>query len=136
MGLVRVVLGLALTFVFVMAGSVKLTPNVQQDQYEEIAAAFSTKYADIWSIAEFGITADEFRLAIGGAEVVLAIFLWILPRFSALGLMVIMACAMYSHYAAQDPPGTLALTGTLFLLLGLFSLLSGPAPKKHRKKTD
>ncbi|EGD83610.1 hypothetical protein PTSG_04218 [Salpingoeca rosetta] len=133
-GLARVVLGLALSVVFIMAAAVKLSPQVNKEVHEELAQEFAQKYSEIWMVSEFGITHEEFRMAIGGLEIVLVLLLWVLPRFSALMLSSIMAGAIYTHYAAHDPPVKMAVCGILMALLFAFMLLSGPQPKTGKKK--
>lgn len=134
MGVLRVVLGLLLSVVFLMLGAVKLSPKVHEETHDEIALEFASKYADIWMVSEFGITHEEFRMLVGAAEIAFAVLLWIFPRLSALGIMTITACAAYSHYAAHDPPEKMAVAGAFFTLGFVFMLMSGGKRQSSKKK--
>eukprot|EP01147_Barroeca_monosierra_P006352 gene6352-9278_t len=131
--IIRLLLGAVISVVFVMAGSVKLFPEVNEVVHKELVADFATKYADIWNVAYFGITHEEFRLIVGATEVTMAIALWVLPRFSALVLFGIMSCALYSHFEAYDPEEKLVTPIALLVLLSMFYLLSG---KKSSSKAS
>eukprot|EP00043_Microstomoeca_roanoka_P030370 m.26143 g.26143 ORF g.26143 m.26143 type:complete len:140 (+) comp9981_c1_seq1:280-699(+) len=134
-GVLRVLLGTALTLVFLMAGAVKLTPEINPEVHAEIAHEFETKYADIWLTQRIGFSHVDFRMAVGAVEVALALLLWITPRFSALLLMSIMGAAIYSHIVAHDPVEKVGMPSALLVLLLVFIALSGKKKTAAKQKT-
>eukprot|EP01097_Dermamoeba_algensis_P001210 TRINITY_DN1457_c0_g1_i1.p2 TRINITY_DN1457_c0_g1~~TRINITY_DN1457_c0_g1_i1.p2 ORF type:complete len:137 (-),score=36.43 TRINITY_DN1457_c0_g1_i1:76-486(-) len=130
--LLRVVVSLFLTAIFLFAGGNKLTDQLNPEMHKQLSEKFK-EFIQLW---QFPITADQFRLLVGGSEVVFAILLLIpgtIGKLSQFGLFVIMVGAVITHILQGDfKPFFPAFLGFLALLL----LLLHPAKKTNAKKTN
>ncbi len=81
-----------------------------------------THFCSIWPCSEFDIAPLDFCKQIGATELVLALISLVLPRIGALGSLVVLSGAFYTHYADGKPEeGIPALVGVLLSLYVLFS---------------
>jgi uncharacterized membrane protein YphA (DoxX/SURF4 family) len=129
MGIVTTLGCVLLTFAFIMAGSAKISDALAgPDVHREMVGNFK-QYAKLFQVAKFGTTAEQFRLAVGGAEIVLALLLWIMPRVASLGIAGIMVGAIYTHVLMEDPQEKL-IPPAVLLAVSLLVAATAGTPKR------
>lgn len=119
-------LTLAMTGMFIFAGSSKLTPAFNPEMYNELASGFEA-FTPHWNANVFNklgfasIESDYFKRAVGVAEVAFATLL-VTPmnRLGAAGLTAIMLGAIMTHVWMDEPiafPAGLAVANMLIFFL-------------------
>jgi len=121
----------ALSFVFLSAGYTKLGDHINPEMHHQLVKNFK-----IWG-APTGHP-DEFRLAVGSAEIATALLLWI-PTFSSFAnllLIAIMLGAVGVHIQHAEPllvPAVLAgLLAFRYLLIPSSSAAAAQKKKKSK----
>eukprot|EP00056_Hartaetosiga_gracilis_P016758 m.243703 g.243703 ORF g.243703 m.243703 type:complete len:138 (+) comp46333_c0_seq1:38-451(+) len=129
MGAIRTFVVICFSLVFLMAGSVKLYPF--DDTVHGMMENNFKRFHNLWSGDQFGVTDIDFRLAVGGIEVICALLLWVFPKFASLVLMCVMIGAVYTHILGDDTPGEIAVPAVLGLIA--FLLLIVPSANNKGK---
>jgi len=117
----RVIVGIFLTFSFLFVGGVKLTDAISAEAHHMLRGK-SVEWARVWQVNNYGLTNDQFFMMIGGAEVFFALLLLTpLSTIGTLGLLGIMIGAMVTDVALNSPwqnAGILAGVLVVYFLLG------------------
>jgi len=144
-------LGFMIGAVFLLAGLCKIGDYVSAEMHEQMKENFET-YAKIWALEEIAParSADDFRMAVGIAEIFCAIVL-LLPRVYYLlsflvvplgfvvnwVLVVVMAGAVYTHHKLEESIFVPVVLLVFLLLYTIFAMLAvSPKKKSYAGETS
>jgi len=121
------VVAVLLGFLFVFAGTNKITGQVFPDIHKQMITNFDS-FSELWEVRKYGIDSTTFRQFIGWTEVVCGVFLFlpiaILSRLATLVLILVMIGATASHHLKHESIIPPVVIGILLLLLLLFRYTS------------
>ena len=109
--MMRYVLGLmkaAITFLFLLAGLMKLTAKIDFNQHIQLTTKFRNEMTPLWQNLlfqklDFEMDSEVFQRLIGVTEVLCAILIWTsLRRISAFVLMCVTAAAVLTHVMLDE----------------------------------
>jgi len=125
---------LALTFIF--AGTVKVTDQLDKNAHQEMLSKFQV-FAPLWNTQLFGISGDNFRMIVGGTEILTAVALFTPYAFIAAGIQaVVMSGAIITHFRMNDGVGAIApVVLALLDIVLVYSLTLGRPVAKKSKRT-
>jgi uncharacterized membrane protein YphA (DoxX/SURF4 family) len=135
--ILRILLKVAVTFMFFIAGINKVHPSFHPDTYIQLDQAFRNGFAPLWQklvfdALDYDMSPTFFKSIIGFTELIICIMLWIGNTTSFLGSLigfVIMVAAVVTHLQLQEPYYVPAILALLFV----FILLLSPTKKVSKK---
>jgi uncharacterized membrane protein YphA (DoxX/SURF4 family) len=135
--IVRIMLKVAVTFMFFLAGINKVHPSFHPDTYIQLDQAFRNGFAPLWQkllfdTFDYDMSPTFFKSAIGFTELIICVMLWIGNTTSLFGSLVglaIMIAAVFTHLQLQEPYSVPAVLAVIFILI----LLLSPTKKVAKK---